>query len=111
MEISCHCCNGLGSGNSVLMVCANMNASAATEVVPIMVKSVQPYKKEKKLPKESRKYSYTPPDSSVNDAKPARLNVPNMVITPASTHADNIQVSFKPVCAMGIIFLKTPEPI
>jgi hypothetical protein len=30
---------------------------------------------------------------------------------PGTIHAINIQVSLKPVCAMGTIFLKMPVPI
>ena len=103
--------NGSGSGINVFIVCENINATAATEAVPIIVKSVHPNKKEKKLPKHNRRYSYTPPDSSVNDDKPDNINAPNSVMIPAIIHAPIIQFSLKPVFAMGMIFLYTPEPI
>ena len=110
-EICSNEINGSGSGINAFTVCEKINATAATEAQPKMVKSVQPNKKEKKLPNDKRRYSYTPPDSSVNEDKPESVKAPNKVMTPAMTHAINIQVSLRPVCAMGIIFLKTPEPI
>src|SRR5688572_22567491 len=77
----------------------------------MIVKSVQPNKKEKKLPKDKRRYSYTPPDSSVMEDNPDRVKAPNIVIMPAITHAINIAVSPSPVWDIGMIFLNTPEPI
>jgi hypothetical protein len=46
----------------------------------MIVKVVKPYKKEKKLPKERRKYSYMPPDSVVVVASPANVKAPNIVM-------------------------------
>jgi hypothetical protein len=47
----------------------------------------------------------------VSDARPERFKAQNMVMIPGITHAINIQASLKPVCDMGTIFLKIPEPI
>src|SRR5687768_17196773 len=88
-----------------------MKPNAATDAQPMMAKSVQPKINEKKLPNERRRYSYTPPDSSVSVERPANVNAPNMVTRPAPTHASMMHVSLKPVCAIGMIFLNTPEPI
>ena len=100
-----------GSGTNEYNVCEKIKATAALVPVPETVKALQPNKNEKKFPSDNRRYSYAPPDSSVSVARPERFKAQNMVMIPGSIHAINIQVSLKPVCAIGTIFLKTPEPI
>ena len=111
IEICCHEAKGFGRGANVFIVCERIKANAAHIAVPMIVKFDQPNKKEKKFPNERRRYSYIPPDSSVRDARPDRLNALNSVTMPAIVHANNIQVSLNPVCDIGTIFLKTPDPM
>ncbi len=50
IEIPANDSSGDGRGIKTLTVCAKINPNAATDAEPMIVKSVQPYKKEKKLP-------------------------------------------------------------
>ncbi len=111
MEKSFHASNGSGRGIKELMTSPNRKARAAIAAGLIMIKSAHPEIKAKKLPKDKRKYSYKPPDSSVSEAKALTVKAANKLIRPASTQAIRIAVSPSPVWAMGTIFLNTPLPI
>src|SRR6476660_818252 len=103
MEMCSKDLKGSGNGISEFIVWEKINPTAAVDADPIIVKSVHPNMNEKKFPNDKRRYSYTPPDSSVSVDKPARINAPNILMTPASIHASRIQFSLSPVFAIGII--------